>query len=77
MRSLAVTIAALAFFVFAGIGYFNDLGALDCAIRSLVGALAVFFMVTLAGRMVLAILVSAAFKSQDNPKPEKAERDRN
>ncbi|MFA6132721.1 MAG: hypothetical protein WC869_01740 [Phycisphaerae bacterium] len=67
MKQLASTIAALAFFVLAITAWCSGLSMLHCAIRASVGALVVYGVVSVAGKVALAILVDAAVRSSTPP----------
>lgn len=59
MRRFAATTAILGCLVLALVAIFNGVPAMDCALRAVGGAVAIYFVVSIAGRMVLNIFVDA------------------
>lgn len=59
MRRSAATAAILGCLVLAIIAIANGVPALDCALRAIGGAVAIYFVVSIAGRMLMSIFVDA------------------
>ena len=57
MRRYAISVAAAGFFLLAAVGLINDVPVFVCAMRGLVGAVVLFLMAHVSGRIVLRILV--------------------
>jgi len=64
MRRLAISIAAMAFFVLAGVGWASDVPVFVCAQRALAGAAGLYLLIRLGGSLAIRILVSAAVAEQ-------------
>ncbi len=59
VRSTAVTLGALGFFVLGLVGWLNGLCPIVCCKRALIGAAAAYAVATVAARAVNAILIDA------------------
>ena len=59
MRRFAATTAILGCLVLAMIAAANGVPALDCAMRAVGGAVAIYLIVSVTGQMVLSIFVNA------------------
>ena len=71
MRYYAARIAAIAFFAVAAVGWVSGLEPLECGLRALQGAAALFVMALVAGKIVIRILADAAVrqdKGRDDPR---------
>jgi hypothetical protein len=64
MRRYAITAAALGFFAMALVGWCSGRSPSCCALRAGVGAVALYVMVSLAGRMVVSIIVDAVIRGR-------------
>lgn len=58
-RQLAITVAVLGFFVLAIVGWCSGLSTDACALRALVGMVALYGMVRVATRVVVRIMADA------------------
>ncbi|AQT66934.1 hypothetical protein STSP2_00072 [Anaerohalosphaera lusitana] len=66
IRSLAVTVAVLAFFLIAGIGACSDVDPLVCGYRGICGAIFVYVGATIALRLAMRIVVAQIISNQGN-----------
>lgn len=57
MRRYAISISVIGFFVLAAIGCACDVPLLTCSLRALAGAVALYVMTKIVGRLILNILV--------------------
>lgn len=64
MRKVAITTAAIGFFVLAIVGSFSGVPPFVCGLRALAGAGVLYVLTTLAGRAVLTIIVDAIVKAR-------------
>jgi len=63
VRRIAVIIATIGFFVLAGVGTATGVPPFVCAMRAVVGAVALFAVVMVGGRLALTIVVDAFMSS--------------
>ena len=63
MRKVAVTTAAVGFFVLAIVGSFSGVPPFVCGLRALAGAGVLYVLMILAGRAVLTIIVDTIVKA--------------
>ena len=63
MKQWALSIAVTSFFVLAIVCWLSDLTPMICALRAGAGAVAIYFIVRLGGRLAVGILVDAVLKS--------------
>ncbi len=63
MRRISATIAIMGFFTLAGFGMVRGVGPLQCGIRAIIGAGAIYVMVSLAGHVVIRIIADAAARA--------------
>lgn len=59
MRRFAATVSILGFLGMAAVGLACDVPTFDCAIRALVGAVILYIIALVAGRIVLNIMIDA------------------
>ena len=64
MRRYAVSIAVIGFFVLGGVGCLCGVPMYVCATRAVVGAAALYILATIAGSMILNIVVAAMVQSR-------------
>lgn len=57
MNKMAVRVAVIGFFVLAGVGWVAGLSPLDCGIKAVLGAVALYILTTTAERMVVGVMV--------------------
>ncbi len=57
MKQTAMTVAVVGFFVLAGVGLFAGLSTFDSAAKALMGAAVLYILTTMAGRMVVNVMV--------------------
>ena len=67
MRRLALTIAMFSFLVLAGIALAGGVPTFDAAMRALAGATALYFVVSIGGKIALNIMVDAVVNSAPKP----------
>lgn len=60
MKRLALSIAVVGFFGLAIVCWANDLPPLSCAIKAGGGALALYLVIRVAGKLALGLIVGAA-----------------
>ena len=60
MRHVSFMAAIIGFFVLAAIGWLHEVPTWACSVRAIAGAFVVYVTLQLAGRMMAAILASAA-----------------
>ena len=65
VRSLAVKIATVWFFVTAIIGWVNQLSPVTCCRKAFVGSMAVFMVSVVAGRIINIIMFEAIVSQQE------------
>ena len=72
MRRYAITVSVAGFFVLASVGWCCRVPPQVCAMRALVGAVALYLMTHVAGKAVLNIVVDAVLRhaSQRNKERE-------
>jgi len=63
MRRFAMRMAILGFLGLSAVGMFSGVPAFKCALRALAGAVILYFVVAIAGRIVLHIVVDAIVDS--------------
>ena len=73
MRQLAFIVAAMGFFGLAIVGWISSQPVFTCAVRALIGAVVLFVVVTLAGRVALNIVADAILRSRLKQGPGAAE----
>lgn len=59
MRRYAMSMAAVGFFVMAGVGSLCDVPPLVCSLRALAGAAAIYVITMVCGKAVLGIIADA------------------
>lgn len=64
IKRIAIRIAVLLFFVMAIVGWTSGLEPATCASRALAGAVAVYFLIRLAGVLVIRVLIGALVDEQ-------------
>jgi len=64
MRQLAAIAAVIGFFALAFVGWFNGLPVFICGVRALVGAVAIYYVVGLAGTVAVRIIADAVIQAQ-------------
>ena len=64
VRSTAMILASLAFFVLATVGTFSGLTPATCCWRAFMGAIFFYIAINIAGRSVLAIIISSMVESK-------------
>jgi hypothetical protein len=64
MKRYSQIISVFGFFVLAGVGCLSDVPSLTCATRALIGAVCLFLMANVAGKVIVSILVDAIVRSQ-------------
>ena len=69
MRGWAIRIAVVGLFVLAGVGRLCGVPVGVCAQRAALGAVALYVMTTLAGRVLLSILADAAVRRDPEKEP--------
>lgn len=69
MKRYALIISVFGFFVLAGVGCLNDVPPMACAIRAVIGAVGLFIMVQVAGKIILGILVEAIVRGHSAAGP--------
>jgi hypothetical protein len=74
VNQVAVQAGVLLFFVMAVVGWCCGLQPETCASRALAGAAAVYFVVKLAGKLVIQVLVGALVEDQIRRKQSKEQR---
>ena len=57
MKQTAVTVAVMGFFVLAGVGWLAGLSPFECGLKALIGGAALYILTTMAGRMVVNVMV--------------------
>ena len=57
MKQLAIKTAVVSFFVLAAIGWLSGLSNFDCSLRALTGAIAVYVVMIVAGRLLVGVMV--------------------
>ena len=72
LRRIAVSVAVVGFFGLALVSWLSGLEPLDCSIRAVVGAAALFVVVMIAGKLALSIIVSAIVQ---NSQPQSSLKD--
>jgi len=75
MRTTAVTTGVVAFFVLAGVGAASGVPPMVCGMRALVGAGVAYILTSVAGRVVIRILVDL-MTGRGNPTNPSEERTR-
>jgi hypothetical protein len=70
VRSGAISIAVLFFFIIAIAGWINRLTPFTCCKRAAAGAIFAYFIGTYAVKVVNAVLINAMIKSQINKQKE-------
>ena len=63
-RSIAVSTAVVFLFVISFIGWFADLELLTCCKRAVIGAVAAYFVTTIAVNIINDVMIRALVKSQ-------------
>lgn len=74
MKRLSVTVAAMAFFLLAGVGWACGQGPLICAVRAVIGAFALYVITRLACGLAVNILVDAAVRDLSRARTQKDQR---
>ncbi len=64
IRSIAVTLAVLIFFVMACVGMANGYSPATCASRAFFGAVIAYLVVSVAARAVMNIIINAMVESK-------------
>lgn len=64
IRKIAVYSAVLVLFVLAAVSWLYGCGQGVCASRALLGAIVIYVMVSLAGRLVMRIIIGAMVESR-------------
>jgi len=64
IRTVAVQLAVLAFFIMAVTGWMHKCSPAACAARSLAGAGVMYAVIRIAGHLILSILINAMAESQ-------------
>ena len=70
MRRMSLTIAVAGFFVLAIVGWASGVDPFTCGVRALIGAAILYVLATLAGRIVLRIMVDTVVKGTSRQRPE-------
>jgi hypothetical protein len=60
-----MTVAVAGFFLLAGVGYLSDVPLYVCGLRALAGAAVLYVMTSLAGKVILRILVDAIMRNRN------------
>ena len=68
MRRYAVSIAVIGFFVLGAVGCACDVPMSVCAMRAAVGAVALYILTMIAGKMILNVVVSAMVRNRGGAK---------
>lgn len=63
MRRAAMIAAAMGFFGMAVVGWLHNVPPLTCGLRALIGAAAIYVLVTLVVRVVVNIVIGAVIKN--------------
>jgi hypothetical protein len=71
MKRLALILAIMGFFLMACVGWACGQEPLVCAIRSAVGAVALYVIMRLAGGLAVRILVDAVMRNPSQPRGRK------
>lgn len=66
IKLIAVRIAILFFFIMALVGWICGLPLGTCAVRSVLGAVAVYLVISIAGKLIVRVLISAFIEEQAN-----------
>ena len=64
IKSTAVTFAVLIFFVMAFAGWFKGLDPATCANRAFIGAVAIYIIVSIAGKALVSVVIEEIIESQ-------------
>jgi len=70
VRPIALSFAAISFFIIAIIGSFSGLSPFTCCKRSLIGAFFAYIAATIAVKAINAILINAVVTSKLNKQKE-------
>ena len=62
VRRMSVPIAVAGFFVLAFVGWASGVPPFTCAIRALIGAAVLYVLVTVAGRLIVNIVVESIIR---------------
>ena len=73
MRRYAMTIAIIGFFVLSGVGCLCGVPVGVCAMRGVVGAAVLYVLTTLAGKIILGIVVEAMVSRRDGTEESASE----
>ena len=68
MRRMSVPVAVAGFFVLAFVGWASGVPPFTCAIRALIGAAVLYVLATIAGRVIVNIVVDSIIR--DSPEGE-------
>ena len=64
IKQIAIQSAVLLFFVMAVTAWIKGCSPATCAVRALTGAVATFYIVSIAGKLCVKVLVSALVEDQ-------------
>ncbi len=64
MRQLASVTAVIGFFALAFVGWLSNVPIFTCGMRALVGAVAIYVVMGIAGTIVVRIIAEAAVQAQ-------------
>ena len=74
MRQLAAMAAVISFFALAFVGWINGVPVFICGMRALGGAVALYLVIGLGGRIAIRIIADAVVRAQvDRAQSEKGE----
>ncbi len=71
VQTTAIRLAVLIFFVMAGVGWLAGCSSSACAVRAVGGAMVMYVVVRICGRIVVKILIDAMVDSHVRKQAEK------